>query len=970
MADNTIDTLLLEVESNAGQSADGLDRLAASLAKMGKSISGAISPLSSFASSIKNVTTAINSLGSTKEISNLLSQLTQLSRIKLDNLENKKIRIDFELNGVEAGQLKYAIQRAIDGVKVDTTAITKQLASTFNLDKRATAKLESQLQIMANSIATSFDGKNFHMSDALDSTIEEMVQNIKENGAVIRSSLGDSFDHVMGEYKDFYDYFNSHKIYVSDFLKADIGKKGFAETLRQNLSYVTRDATKGIDLNANWGELAGRFPSLIPEDTVNAADQVLHVLEEIRNVREQIKPISFSELKSDEQSAAMDNVWENVIKSSGDLSKVISQRIQDGLQYAQDKINLDVQVNEEKIIQDIQRAINRAAKVQYDPVQVKLHIDSGSIKNAVSEELKAIDPGSLPQISDGFQNIANSMILMNGIQLKDTGINSILKSFSNLAGVDSSKFNADGITNVANALGMLGYINFKGTGLNSVIRSLKELSSVDMSNFNTDSFSSITQSISSLGQIPDISSSINKLVASLAKLASSGASITTVVQQLPALGNALRSVVDNMSTASAVSDSINMFVQSLARLASAGAKTTQTADGLETLGQAVLGFFQTMQNAPQVSENTLRMTEALSQLAASGANVGRATNAASRSIEASANEISDVFRIYGQSLSFTNNVISAFGSSVKRVASIVIKTFSALGKAFLVPAKLIKTTVTAVVSSIEKIGSAAKTMGTAAGKAFGGLLSTTKNVATGILSAAKSIVSSFTLIGTSGKIFNRVGSQLRSIMRIALPFTTIWGAFNLTKQSVQLSSDLTEIQNVVRTTFGDMTQEVNEFAKTAFKDLGMSELTFKQVASRFQAMGTSMGITSGQVKKATGFLKEHSDMYGKTADSMGDMSIELTRLAADMASFYDTDAADVADDLASIFTGQTRPLRQYGLDLTQATLAEWAMRNGINANIDSMTQAEKTMLRYQYVLAQTGAAQGDFARTIGRLCAA
>ena len=73
---------------------------------------------------------------------------------------------------------------------------------------------------------------------------------------------------------------------------------------------------------------------------------------------------------------------------------------------------------------------------------------------------------------------------------------------------------------------------------------------------------------------------------------------------------------------------------------------------------------------------------------------------------------------------------------------------------------------------------------------------------------------------------------------------------------------------------------------------------------------------------------------------------------------------DVADDLASIFTGSTRPLRQYGLDLTQATLKEWALSQGMNANIQSMTQAEKAMLRYQYVLAHTGAAQGDFARTV------
>ena len=39
------------------------------------------------------------------------------------------------------------------------------------------------------------------------------------------------------------------------------------------------------------------------------------------------------------------------------------------------------------------------------------------------------------------------------------------------------------------------------------------------------------------------------------------------------------------------------------------------------------------------------------------------------------------------------------------------------------------------------------------------------------------------------------------------------------------------------------------------------------------------------------------------------------------------------------------------------------MNHGLNANIKSMTQAEKTMLRYQYVMAQTTNAQGDFTRT-------
>ena len=41
------------------------------------------------------------------------------------------------------------------------------------------------------------------------------------------------------------------------------------------------------------------------------------------------------------------------------------------------------------------------------------------------------------------------------------------------------------------------------------------------------------------------------------------------------------------------------------------------------------------------------------------------------------------------------------------------------------------------------------------------------------------------------------------------------------------------------------------------------------------------------------------------------------------------------------------------------------MKQGMDANIKTMSQAEKTLLRYKYVLANTQAAQGDFARTAG-----
>ena len=206
-------------------------------------------------------------------------------------------------------------------------------------------------------------------------------------------------------------------------------------------------------------------------------------------------------------------------------------------------------------------------------------------------------------------------------------------------------------------------------------------------------------------------------------------------------------------------------------------------------------------------------------------------------------------------------------------------------------------------------------------------------------------------------------SLAATIGKIYASYWLLFRLFGKLGKAITLASDLKEVQNVVDVTFGDMSKKMDDFAKNAVDTLGMSELTAKQIGSKFQAMGGNMGITKSMVQSTNDFVQKATKGYADVADSMADISINLTRLAGDMASFYNQDYEEVAEKLQAVFTGQTRPLRAYGLDLTNATLKEWALNNGMKANIKTMTQAEKTLLRYQYVMAQTTAAHGDFIRT-------
>lgn len=210
-------------------------------------------------------------------------------------------------------------------------------------------------------------------------------------------------------------------------------------------------------------------------------------------------------------------------------------------------------------------------------------------------------------------------------------------------------------------------------------------------------------------------------------------------------------------------------------------------------------------------------------------------------------------------------------------------------------------------------------------------------------------------------------SLASTIGKVYATYWLLFRAFGKISQAMGLASNLTEVENVINHTFGAMRTKLDTFTKDSIEKFGLAELAAKQYAGRFQAMGKAMGISNNAVAQSTEFLNgklgKSAKIYGNLGNSMADMSVNLTKLTSDYASFFDVAQSDVAEDFQSIFTGQTKPLRTYGLDLTNATLKEYALANGLNANITAMSQAEKAMLRYQYVMDNSSHIMGDFART-------
>lgn len=159
---------------------------------------------------------------------------------------------------------------------------------------------------------------------------------------------------------------------------------------------------------------------------------------------------------------------------------------------------------------------------------------------------------------------------------------------------------------------------------------------------------------------------------------------------------------------------------------------------------------------------------------------------------------------------------------------------------------------------------------------------------------------------------------------------------------IQLGSDVAEVQNVVDVSFGGMAYKMEEFADTAITSFGMSELAAKKTGSTYMAMAKGMGIAD---------------------EAASDMAIALTGLSGDVASFFNLSQEDAAYKLRSIFTGETEALKDLGVVMTQANLQQYAMANGMNSNIQAMSQAERVALQYSFVMDSLKLAQGDFLRT-------
>lgn len=200
-----------------------------------------------------------------------------------------------------------------------------------------------------------------------------------------------------------------------------------------------------------------------------------------------------------------------------------------------------------------------------------------------------------------------------------------------------------------------------------------------------------------------------------------------------------------------------------------------------------------------------------------------------------------------------------------------------------------------------------------------------------------------TVDDSSGKISDSLIGAFKAVTASAAFIKVGQMLLQLGGESIQLASDLEEVQNVVDTTFGAAgAEKVNKWAEEARKKFGLTELQAKQYASTMGAIFKTNGIADDEIVK---------------------MSTDIAGLAADMASFYNMDFDTAFNKIQSGLAGMPQPLRDIGVEMSETAVSAYAAANGFETAFSEMSQADKYLVRYQYLMSQTSLAQGDFAKT-------
>ena len=186
--------------------------------------------------------------------------------------------------------------------------------------------------------------------------------------------------------------------------------------------------------------------------------------------------------------------------------------------------------------------------------------------------------------------------------------------------------------------------------------------------------------------------------------------------------------------------------------------------------------------------------------------------------------------------------------------------------------------------------------------------------------------------------FNALGNTVRNVVGGVIVFQ----ALRFSKEMVNMASAVEEMQSKSAVVFGNFVSDVRGQLEKFGDTVGRSTFELEGMASSIQDTFVPMGFARKEASK---------------------LSVQLTKLAVDVASFNNASDVETMMAFQSALVGNHETVRRFGVVITEATLKQELLRMGITKTADEVSNAEKVQARLNLIIAGTSDAQGDAERT-------
>jgi len=501
------------------------------------------------------------------------------------------------------------------------------------------------------------------------------------------------------------------------------------------------------------------------------------------------------------------------------------------------------------------------------------------------------------------------------------------------------------LDDLADSLSRLQDVSSNSSGLNNVSVGLKNISTAmqGMKNVASRDFTTLTKGIEKItnintGNLQNVASQLTPLSDAIDKFSRATIDtkgISSFATALSKLGGVkfensnnfgifsaeLTKLINALNGVEGVNSKITSFVNALAKLANAGENTFSTAKGLKPLQNELLNFMSAMSSVSSVNSEVRMFVSSLGQLASAGTKTQTTADGLkllSQSVKQFAVDMQSLPELSGKTLSLLNS-LSGLSQSGNKLGGV----FSKINN------------------------SASKTPS---------LFSKTSRSTKGLASAIGMLYAKYWMLI---RVFGKLKSAITSAMDYIEDFNYYDVAINKVSEDYYKEAGFRNAKAYKESyekNLGDLNKKLTGMTVSKTGELGIADTK-------------SLGLDVSEIVAYEAKITQLTNSIGMLGTGSEAASKAMAMLSADISSLTNTDLSQVQDNLVSGISGMTMAVRKYGIDISNATLKQYALEYGITKNVASMTQSEKTYLRMLAILDQSKISYGDLAKTIDLLVA-